>query len=65
MRIVHEIVHGERRRTGERVLGAPVARAGRALHGRSARAPARGAFKILGISLLLIDLQHHIDAAFN
>lgn len=30
--IGHEFVHGERRRTGERVLGAPVARVGRAVH---------------------------------
>ena len=45
VRIGHEFVHGERLRTGERVLGAPVARASRALHGRSARAPARGAKK--------------------
>ena len=45
------------RRTGER--------AGERGPGAS-WAPARGAFKILGISLLLIDLQHHIIyAAFN
>jgi len=34
VRIGHGFVHWERRRAGERVLGAPVARVGRALHGR-------------------------------
>jgi len=54
------------RRTGERVLGAPVARAGRALHGRSARAPARGT-KIIPSKVkkfFLLNIYEHTKVNF-
>jgi len=56
------------RRTGERVLGAPVARAGRALHRRSARAPAAELSKYWVFhyySLMICSTTCIIDAAFN
>ena len=51
VRIGHEFVHGERRRTGERVLGASVARASRALHGRSGAGARPRRTKIIIIKL--------------